>query len=168
MTFTAGDYLRVDADTTRKIVADSQGLRFSAIAAKPKADTMDARVCRGRSRMNPFNAALLTELEDWGPLGPPLGQPLEGPMATRGLTQWASADGRIETGTWECEPGFSRWEYTSNGELIHVVSGSMEVTPDGGETVTLGPGDSMTFPIGWSGTWRITETLRKVYTVFDA
>jgi uncharacterized cupin superfamily protein len=44
----------------------------------------------------------------------------------------------------------------------------MEVTPDRGETIVLGPGDSMTFPIGWRGTWRITQTLRKVYTVFDA
>jgi uncharacterized cupin superfamily protein len=24
----------------------------------------------------------------------------------------------------------------------------------------------MTFPKGWKGTWRITETIRKVYTVF--
>ena len=118
--------------------------------------------------MNPFNAASLTELEDWGPLEPPLARPLEGAMATRGLTQWASPDGRIETGTWECEPGLSRWEFTGNGELVHVLSGSMEVTPDGGETIVLGPGDSMTFPTGWTGTWRITETLRKVYTVFDA
>ena len=118
--------------------------------------------------MNPFNAGSLAELEDWGPLEPPLGQPLEGTMATRGLTQWASPDGRIETGTWECEPGLSRWEFAGNGELVHVLSGSMEVTPDGGETVVLGPGDSMTFPTGWKGTWRITQTLRKVYTVFDA
>jgi uncharacterized cupin superfamily protein len=32
--------------------------------------------------------------------------------------------------------------------------------------VTLRAGDSMTFPKGWKGTWRITETMRKVYTVF--
>ena len=63
--------------------------------------------------MNPFNAGSLAELEDWGPLEPPLGQPLEGAMATRGLTQWASPDGRIETGTWECEPGLSRWEFAA-------------------------------------------------------
>jgi hypothetical protein len=117
---------------------------------------------------NPFNAVELTELEDWGPLAPPLAQPLEGEMATRGRTQWATADGRIETGTWECEPGLSRWEFEANGEFIHVLSGSMEVTPDEGEPVVLGPGDSMTFPRGWKGTWRITETMRKVYTAFDA
>ncbi len=116
---------------------------------------------------NPFAASQLTELEDWGPLTLPLAQPLEGEMATRGITQWASEDGRIETGTWECEPGLSRWEFEGNGEFIHLLSGSIEVTPDGGETVTLGPGDSMTFPKGWTGTWRITSTMRKVYTVFS-
>jgi uncharacterized cupin superfamily protein len=93
---------------------------------------------------------------------------IECAMATRGLTQWASPNGRIETGTWECEPGLSRRELTGNGELVHVLSGSMEVTPDGGEAVVLGPGDSMTFPTGWQGIWRITETLRAVYTVFAA
>jgi uncharacterized cupin superfamily protein len=44
----------------------------------------------------------------------------------------------------------------------------MDVTLDGGEPVVLGPGDSMTFPRGWKGTWRITATMRKVYTAFDA
>ena len=115
---------------------------------------------------NPFNAPTLAELEDWGPLALPLAEPLEGEMATRGLTQWASSDGSIETGVWECEPGLSRFEYAGNGEFIHLLSGSIEVTPDGGETVTLRAGDSMTFPKGWKGTWRITETMRKVYTVF--
>jgi uncharacterized protein len=116
---------------------------------------------------NPFNARELEDLEDWGPLAPPLAEPLEGAMATRGIVQWASADGRIETGTWECEPGLSRWEFEGNGEFIHLLSGSMEVTPDSGETIALGPGDSMTFPRGWTGTWRIRQTMRKLYTAFS-
>jgi uncharacterized protein len=116
---------------------------------------------------NPFNATELDRLEDWGPLAPPLAEPLEGPMPTRGVVQWASEDGRTETGTWECEPGLSRWEFEDNGEFIHVLSGSIEVTPDDGEAVTLQAGDSMTFPKGWQGTWRIRETMRKVYTAFS-
>ena len=36
--FAAGDYLRVDAEATRKVVAGSDGLRFIVIAAKPKAE----------------------------------------------------------------------------------------------------------------------------------
>jgi len=37
------------------------------------------------------------------------------------------------------------------------------VTPDGGE---LGAGDMAVFPKGWSGTWDIHETIRKVYAIF--
>jgi quercetin dioxygenase-like cupin family protein len=38
MKFAAGDYLRVDAESTRKVVAGLDGLRFIVIAAKPKAE----------------------------------------------------------------------------------------------------------------------------------
>ena len=41
-------------------------------------------------------------LEDRGPFGPPLGEPLDGPMATAGLRLWTSADGTVRTGLWEC------------------------------------------------------------------
>ena len=42
----------------------------------------------------------------------------------------------------------------------------MTVTVDGGEPVKVNTGDSAFFPKGWSGTWDIHETLRKVYTIF--
>ena len=59
----------------------------------------------------------------------------------------------------------SRWLLETH-EFIQLVAGSMTVTVDGGEPVKVNTGDSAFFPKGWSGTWDIHETLRKVYTIF--
>ncbi len=115
-----------------------------------------------------MTAAAAGELEDWGPLEPPLAEALGDPMPTRGVETWASPDEKVSTGIWECEPGPSRWHFSGNGEFIHVISGRMTCTDEAGDAVTLTAGDSMTFPPGWKGEWRIEETLRKVYTVFPA
>jgi uncharacterized cupin superfamily protein len=106
------------------------------------------------------------ELEDWGPLEPPLAQPLGDPMPTRGLETWSSADEKTSTGIWECGPGPSQWKLEGQGELIYVVRGRMTCTADDGTVTEVGPGDSMTFAPGWSGRWDIHETLRKVYAIF--
>ena len=105
-------------------------------------------------------AAGATDLKDWGPLDEATGPA----MATSGLTLWK--DGDQEAGIWECTAGPSRWRLATH-EVIQVVAGRMTVTVDGGEPVTLGPGDTAVFPRGWSGTWDIHETLRKVYAIFD-
>ncbi len=106
------------------------------------------------------------DLEDWGLLAPPLAQPLGDPMPTRGLETWSSEDEKTSTGIWECEPGPSQWKLDGEGELIYVVRGRMTCTADDGTVTEVGPGDSMTFPPGWSGRWDIHETLRKVYAIF--
>jgi uncharacterized cupin superfamily protein len=108
----------------------------------------------------PFLASAATAaLEDWGPLEEATGEP----MQTSGLTLWQ--DGDQETGVWECGPGPSYWKLETN-EFVHIVSGRMTVTPDGGESQDIGPGDTAVFPLGWAGTWQIHETIRKVYVIF--
>jgi uncharacterized protein len=105
-------------------------------------------------------AATRTDLEDWGPL-----EEATGPeMRTSGITLWKDDSG-AESGIWECTPGPSRWELETN-ELVHVLSGSMTVTADRAEPIEVGAGDVVMFPRGWSGTWEIHETLRKVYAIF--
>jgi uncharacterized cupin superfamily protein len=42
----------------------------------------------------------------------------------------------------------------------------MTVTPDGGTPTEIAAGDVAVFRRGWSGTWEIHETLRKVYAIF--
>jgi hypothetical protein len=49
---------------------------------------------------------------------------------------------------------------------VHILSGRMTVTADGGEPFEIGPGDTAVFPLGWTGTWQIHETIRKLYVIF--
>lgn len=103
--------------------------------------------------------AVNAELEDWGPLEEATGHP----MSTHGRELWA--DGSASAGIWQCEPGPSRWQLETH-EVIYLVAGRMTVTPDGGEAREIGVGDIAVFPRGWSGTWDIHETVRKVYSIF--
>jgi uncharacterized cupin superfamily protein len=107
-------------------------------------------------------AAKLTEK----PLGQPSADPLTGTIMTRGHIFFTSDDQKIVSGTWECEPGASRWEFKTRGEVIHVLSGSMTVQQDGEEGVLLSAGSSAVFPVGWCGVWTVHQTLRKVYVVY--
>ena len=99
------------------------------------------------------------ELEDWGPLAEATGPE----MSTRGIELWAH--GTVSGGIWECTPGPSYWKQEEH-EVIHLVAGRMTVTPDDGESTEIGAGDMAVFPRGWSGTWDIHETVRKVYAIF--
>lgn len=42
----------------------------------------------------------------------------------------------------------------------------MTVQQDGYELVELTSSSSAVFPLGWTGTWTVHETLRKVFTVY--
>jgi uncharacterized cupin superfamily protein len=109
----------------------------------------------------PFlTAAADAELEDWGPLDEATGEE----MQTSGTTLW-TGEGDAEAGVWECTPGPSRWKLETN-EFVHILSGSMTVTPDGGQPLDIGPGDTAVFPLGWTGTWQIHDTIRKLYVIF--
>jgi hypothetical protein len=100
-----------------------------------------------------------TELEEWGPLDEATGPE----MTTAGFTLWS--DGDQEIGIWECTAGPSRWHLETN-EFIQVVAGRMTVTVDGGAALELVAGDTAVFAKGWTGTWEIAETLRKLYVIF--
>ena len=110
--------------------------------------------------MTPYLAdAAGAVLEDWGALDEATGVE----MVTAGVTLWE--DGDASAGIWECSPGPSHWTLTTN-EVIHLVAGRMTVVPDGGEPLEIAAGDVAVFPVGWTGTWTIHETVRKVYAIF--
>lgn len=114
-----------------------------------------------------FNASALTFTQDDAkPLGQPTAEPLTGPIETRARVLSEDLDGRIKTGTWECEVGTSRWEFVDRGEFVHVLSGRMVCTEDGQEPVEVTAGSTAVFPLGWRGEWEVTQTLRKVYTIY--
>lgn len=99
-------------------------------------------------------------------LGAPSAEPLDGAIPIRSRVDFATEDRRIVSGIWESDPGRSRWEFRTRGEIIHVVSGRMVVVEDGGEPVELRAGSTAYFPIGWCGEWTVLERLRKVYVVY--
>lgn len=98
------------------------------------------------------------------PLGQPSAEPLSGDIMTRAKVYFDNPT--VAAGTWECEPGASRWEFLTRGEVIYVLSGRMIVQHDGEEGVELTAGSSCIFPVGWVGTWTVHETLRKVFVVY--
>ena len=102
------------------------------------------------------------ELEAWGAIS----SAVDGPMETRGSETWRSPDQAVGTGIWECDAGTFTADFADGGEFIQVINGTMTCTADDGTVTELGPGDAMTFPQGWRGTWNVHTPLRKLYCDF--
>ena len=63
---------------------------------------------------------------------------------------------------WEKEVSCFPYTYDET-EICLILDGEVTVTPDGGEAVTVGPGDLVTFEDGLACTWDITKAIRKHY-----
>ncbi|WP_019623551.1 cupin domain-containing protein [Thioalkalivibrio thiocyanoxidans] len=64
---------------------------------------------------------------------------------------------------WEKEVSAFPWHYDER-EVCYILEGQVTVTPDGGgEPVTVGEGDLVTFPEGMDCTWEIHRDIRKHY-----
>jgi uncharacterized cupin superfamily protein len=107
-------------------------------------------------------------------LGEPSGQPstddlagwvkVEGHPTMRTWVQHTAADGTMISGTWEATPG--SWHVTSTlYEFVHLIEGRITITEDGGEPVTMGPGDAFVVQAGFRGVWRIEEPVRKHFAI---
>lgn len=73
---------------------------------------------------------------------------------------------------WEKEESEFPWTYGDrlkggglkpNRETCYFLTGDVVVTPDGGEPVTMGKGDLVTFPEGMSCIWKINKAVKKHY-----
>ena len=110
-------------------------------------------------------AAADAKLEDWGPLEEALPNSGGEPMQHPGHHPVGPARAPRRPANLGVHAGPSRWSLDDN-EFVHILSGRMTVTPDGGEPTEIGPGDTAVFPRGWAGTWQIHETIRKLYVLF--
>lgn len=63
---------------------------------------------------------------------------------------------------WEKEESTFPWTYDQK-ETCFLLAGLVEVTPDGGDPVTIQAGDLVIFPKGMSCTWVIKEAVEKHY-----
>jgi uncharacterized cupin superfamily protein len=77
----------------------------------------------------------------------------------------AGVDAQI--GIWECEPGGWPVVDRPDTEVCFVLSGRATLTDEAsGRAVEISSGDLVVLPVGWTGRWDVTETLRKAYTIF--
>jgi uncharacterized protein len=107
-------------------------------------------------------ADLFGALEPTGPrLGADSGEPT---TWTRVLTDV----GPVQVGIWECTPGGWPIENRPNTEIVHVLRGAARITDRDGSVRELSVGSVVVLPVGWSGRWDITETIRKLYVTIEA
>lgn len=66
---------------------------------------------------------------------------------------------------WECPVTEFRLDFDDETERSYILEGEIVVTPDGGEAVTIVPGDYVIFPQGLTSMWQVTKQLKKHYTL---
>lgn len=78
---------------------------------------------------------------------------------------WAQDVSRdtIHTGVWEATPGETRSIKGETFEFCHILSGLIEITPEGGAPIRYGAGDNFVMKPGFVGVWTTIETVRKIY-----
>jgi len=82
--------------------------------------------------------------------------------------QDSARGGKVNTGVWEATPGENRSIKGTMFEFCHLLSGVIEITPEGGTPQRFVAGDSFVMKPGFVGIWKTIETVRKIYvTVQD-
>jgi len=82
-------------------------------------------------------------------------------------TAFTNLQGNVTAGVWECAPCKEEIKRYGVDELCSVISGSVTVTDPDGHTETFGPGDSFVIGQYFTGTWHITETLKKFWMIVE-
>ena len=103
-----------------------------------------------------------SELDDWGVVELPLSEPA---CTLRGRYQVIPGREDTQAWIWECTPGRFRRKNPA-GEMMHILSGECSFTPDDGQTIEGGPGDTFYFEPGTEGVWHIRSLLRKTFVLF--
>ncbi len=74
--------------------------------------------------------------------------------------QHKTEDGKVLSGTWKATVGTYHATFAEY-EFVHMISGRIIITPDGGEAVEVGPGDAFVVEANFKGTWEILENVVK-------
>jgi uncharacterized cupin superfamily protein len=89
----------------------------------------------------------------------------EGDPVARGTILTQSADKRVSSGLWSCQPGKFEWTFSWD-EFIHVLEGEVEIREDGTDnSVTLRAGDMAHFPLGMKTHWHVKQAVRKFFVI---
>jgi len=76
--------------------------------------------------------------------------------------------GTLEIGIWEVTPGEFLSVKSGIGEVVQFISGAGSIEHPDGTISHIAPGVIVEFLPGWEGTWRVTETTRKFYSIYSA
>ena len=84
-------------------------------------------------------------------------------------TTWnhfTSSSGEVSAGVWSSEVGSWRIEHgPALDEFFFVVAGRVKVTGNDGQTVVIGPGESLVIPAGFKGVFEVIEPVTKHYVI---
>jgi uncharacterized cupin superfamily protein len=89
---------------------------------------------------------------------------VDGKPTMKTAVQHTTGDGKVLSGTWQATPGTYYASYTDY-EFVHMISGRIIITPDGGAPVEVGPGDAFVVEADFRGTWKIIEPVTKHFVV---
>lgn len=95
----------------------------------------------------------------------PVKEPLGAPIAETRSQSFPGAS-TTRAGAWECSPGDWRRQILQ-AEFCTILAGRATFEPDVGQAISLSAGQSFYFPANSTGVWRIEETLKKVFVLFD-
>lgn len=105
----------------------------------------------------PKSAPITSDLDGW--------RPIEGSPSMKTWIENKTADGKFLSGYWEAKPGTYHVTYKAD-EFIHIFEGKFTLTEDGtGHVASFSAGDTLNIAAGFSGTWKIEETIRKVFAI---
>ena len=76
-----------------------------------------------------------------------------------------SDDKKTTVGVWECAPCIEEFDDYPDNEMMTVISGSVTLTNENGDSETFTSGDTFFIAKGAKIRWEITEKLRKFYMV---
>lgn len=86
---------------------------------------------------------------------------IEGSPRARAFEAVRADDGSVTAGEWDCTAGRFRWTYYED-EIIRILEGEAHIEIDG-EFRTVGPGDTVFFPLGQTVRWHVPSYVRKVF-----
>jgi uncharacterized cupin superfamily protein len=81
---------------------------------------------------------------------------------------YTNDSGEVYAGVWSCEAGAWRIEMgAGEDEFFFVTEGRCRLTDDNGDSVDIGPGESLVIPAGFKGTFAVLAPLKKHYMIVD-
>ncbi|GBG13628.1 cupin [Novimethylophilus kurashikiensis] len=80
-------------------------------------------------------------------------QPAQDRLQALGVANWP---------TWSKEISVFPWFFHEQ-EIAYILEGECVITPEGGQPVTFGKGDLVTFPAGLRCQWEVKKPLHKHY-----